>query len=155
VASPPAPQILRRSYQDGTCADCRPKEAAVSVEVVAAPAAPGSPSCAAPLQQALAQARTEAAAGLGGGLPGSCRLLEVHLPPDAHYTGYRYEAQDETGGADCLAGKECPIGQSLWPADPALRRGADGTTLTAAFENRSPARERRAVLTVYYTAGAR
>ncbi len=148
-----APRVLRRSYQDGTCADCRPSEAALSVEVVAAPAVAGSAGCEAALRQALAQARSGPAAGRAAGLPPSCPLVEARLPAGNRYTGYRFEASDESGEADCLAGRECPIGQSVWPADPALWRAADGTVITAAFENRSAARARRAVLTVYYTVG--
>ncbi len=150
---PPAQQLLRRSYSDGTCADCRPSETAISVAEVAAPAAAGAPSCGDALRQALAEARSGSAMGLAPGLPASCRLLEARLPAGAKYTGYRYEAEDGTGGGDCLAGRECPVGASLWPADPTLRRAADGTTITAAFENRSAAQARRAILTVYYTAG--
>jgi hypothetical protein len=121
---------------------------------VAAPAAAGAAGCEAALRQALAQARSGPAAALAAALPPSCPLVEVRLPAGARYTGYRFEAGDETGEADCLAGRECPIGQCLWPADPALLRAAEGTVLTAAFENRSAARARRAVLTVYYTVGA-
>jgi hypothetical protein len=152
-AAPPAQRVLRRSYADGTCADCRPSEGAVSVEEIAAPAAAGAPACGDALRQALAQARSGSAMALAAGLPPSCRLIEVRLPAGARYTGYRYEAGDGTGGGDCLAGRECPVGQSLWPADPALHRAADGTTITAGFVNNSASQARRAVFIVYFTAG--
>jgi hypothetical protein len=51
---------------------------------------------------------------------------------------------------DCLAGRDCP-GGGRWPADPALVRSGSGTTVSAAFENLGGG-DRRAVLTVYYTA---
>lgn len=116
-------------------------------------AVPGVPACAEALRQALALARSGPVRGAAPGLAPSCRLLEVRLPAGARYTGYRFEAEDETGGGDCLAGRECPVGQCQWTGDPALHRGAEGTTLTAGFENHSSSRTRRAVLTVYYTVG--
>ncbi len=89
------------------------------------------------------------------GLPPSCPLLEVRLAPGVRYTGYRYEMGDGQSSADCLAGRECPVGAALWPYDPVLRRSAGGeTVLTAAVENRSP-QPRRAVFTVYYVPQAK
>jgi hypothetical protein len=91
----------------------------------------------------------------GSGLPPSCPLLEVRLAPGVRYTGYRYEMGDGQSSADCLAGRECPVGGALWPYDPVLRRSAGGeTVLTAAVENRSP-QPRRAVFTVYYVPPAK
>ena len=60
--------------------------------------------------------------------------------------------QDRSGSVDCMAGRDCP-GGGRWPADPALARAAAGTTVSAAFENLGAGDDRRAVLTVYYTAG--
>ena len=73
----------------------------------------------------------------------------MSLPPGVRYVGYRFEVQDGAEGFDCLAGKDCvPGGQ--WPLDPVVRRAESGTGVFAAFENRG-SRERRAVLTVYYS----
>lgn len=87
----------------------------------------------------------------GAGLPAGCRMLRIELPPDVRYIGYRYEVQDGGASADCVAGKDCPAGNARWPVDPLLFRDGTGkTTVSTAFENRSPDRERRAVLTVYF-----
>jgi hypothetical protein len=90
----------------------------------------------------------------GAALPASCGLLRIVLPPNARYLRHRYEVQDGGASVDCLTGKDCPgsTGASgLWPLDPMLFRDGTGkTTVSAAFENRSPDRERRAVLTVYF-----
>lgn len=93
-----------------------------------------------------------AQSGEGAALPEGCGLLRLTLPAGARYTGYRYEVQDRSGSVDCMAGRNCP-GGGRWPVDPALVRGASGTTVSTAFENAGAGGERRAVLTVYYTAG--
>ena len=151
----PAPVLRGRSYEEGTCADCRPGEAALSVSAVVQPAQPGV-ACSEVLRQAVGRVRAAATDDeSGSGLPPSCPLLEVRLAPGVRYTGYRYEMGDGQTSADCLAGRECPVGAALWPYDPVLRRSADGqTVLTAAVENRSP-QPRRAVFTVYYVPQAK
>jgi hypothetical protein len=151
----PAPAVRGRSYEDGTCADCRPGEAALSVSAVVQPAQPGV-ACSEVLKQAVGRLRAAATdADSGSGLPPSCPMLEVRLAPGVRYTGYRYEMGDGQTSADCLAGRECPVGAAVWPYDPVLRRSAGGeTVLTAAVENRSP-QPRRAVFTVYYVPQAK
>jgi hypothetical protein len=146
VAPPPAAPagpVLRRSFQDRTCVECRPGESSLSMDVVAAPSASG---CGDGLRDTLT--RLDIAA-MGDG----CHLVRIDLPRNARFVGYRYEVQDSGGqGSDCLAGKDCPAG-GRWPLDPVLRRdGAGTTTVATAFENRGD-RERHAVLTVYFTEG--
>jgi len=133
--------VRRRSYEDRTCVECKPGEAAVSVEAAVPPGAAG---CGTAVRDLLA--------GSGADLPAGCRVLRVTLPAGVRYTGYRYEVQDGGEGLDCLAGKDCP-GGGRWPLDPVLDRKAAGTTVASAFES-GPAvtRERHAVLTVYYRA---
>lgn len=92
--------------------------------------------------------------GEPAGLPEGCAILRLTLPPGSRYTGYRYEIQERGGSVDCLAGRDCP-GGGRWPIDPALARSAAGTTISAAFENPGSGPRRRAVLTIYYTAGGR
>lgn len=139
-APAPAPSVRRRSYEDRTCFECKPGEAALSVDAVV-PA--GAEGCGAAVRDVQARA--------GGELPAGCRVLRVTLPAGARYTGYRYEIQEGGEGLDCQAGKDCP-GGGRWPLDPAVSRNAGGTVVSAAFES-GPAvtRERHAVLTVYYT----
>lgn len=88
------------------------------------------------------------------GLPAGCQALRVELPPNARYSGYRFEIQDTAGGgapARCEAGTDCPSGDARFPLAPLMiRDGAGKTVVSAAFENRSADRERRAVLTVFY-----
>ena len=115
----------------------------MTVEVVVPPAS-GAAGCGDGLRQILLQ--RDAA-----GLPPGCRMLRVELPEKVRYVGYRYEVQDGGTSTDCQAGKDCPSQGSRWPMDPLLFRDGTGrTTVSTAFENLSPDRERRAVLTVYY-----
>lgn len=144
AAPAPAPSgaVLRRSFQDRTCVECRPGESSLSMEIVAAPSAAG---CGDGLRDSLTRLDT---AAMGDG----CHLVRIDLPRNARFVGYRYEVQDGGQSSDCLAGKDCPAG-GRWPLDPVLRRdGAGTTTVATAFENRGD-RERRAVLTVYFTEG--
>ena len=150
-APPPAPapapappgEASRRSHQDKTCAECKPGESALSIAVVAPPAA-GATGCGDGLREALLRREVT-------GLPAGCQMLRLELPPNARYIGYRYEVQDGgSAAATCEAGKDCPSGGARWPMDPLLFRDGTGkTTISAAFENRS-ANERRAVLTIYF-----
>ncbi len=127
------------------CPECKPGESALSVEVVAPPVA-GATGCGDGLRESLLRRDVT-------GLPAGCQMLRLQLPPNARYIGYRYEVQDAAGGAaaNCEAGKDCPSGDARWPMDPLLFRDGTGkTTVSAAFENRSADRERRAVLTIYF-----
>ncbi len=142
----PALPVRRRSFQDRTCEECKTGESSLTVEVVVPPASPasGATGCGDGLRQALLQ--RDAA-----GLPAGCRMLRLELPQNVRYVGYRYEVQDGGASTDCQAGKDCPAQGARWPMDPLLfRDGAGKTTVSTAFENLSPDRERRAVLTVYY-----
>ncbi|HEX3127419.1 MAG TPA: hypothetical protein VH394_08820 [Thermoanaerobaculia bacterium] len=142
--SPPSPgaPVLKRSFQDRTCVECRPGESSLSMEIVAAPSAAG---CGDGLRDSLTRLDTSA---MGDG----CHLVKIDLPKNARFVGYRYEVESGGQASDCLAGKDCPAG-GRWPLDPVLRRdGAGTTTVATAFENRGD-RERRAVLTVYFTEG--
>jgi hypothetical protein len=137
----PTPAVRRRSFEDRTCFECKPGEAALSVEAVVPGASEG---CGTGVRDLLARSGD-------AGLPAGCRVLRLTLPAGARYTGYRYEIQDGNEELDCLAGKDCP-GGGRWPLDPVLTKGPAGTTVAAAFES-GPAvsKERRAVMTVYYS----
>lgn len=138
-ASPAPPSVRRRSFEDKSCFECKPGEASITVEQ-SVPA--GSAPCGSGLRGALDS-------GAFTGLPASCGVVQASLPAGVRYVGYRFEVQDGAEGFDCLTGKECvPGGQ--WPLDPVVRRAESGTGVLAAFENRG-SRERRAVLTVYYS----
>lgn len=84
-------------------------------------------------------------------LPAGCHVLRIALPAGARYTGYRYEVQDAGDGLDCLAGQNCPQGTGRWPINPVLVRQPAGTIILAPFEAGPAVRERRAVLTVYFS----
>lgn len=143
-ATPPASTVRRRSYADRTCYECKPGESSLSVERVVAA---GGTGCGTGVRDILAGNWQPAA-----GLPAGCGVLQVTLPPEARYTGYRYEAQGRSEPADCMAGQDCP-GGGRWPVNPMVQRGEAATTISAAFENPGSGDERRAVLTVYYTTG--
>ncbi len=94
----------------------------------------------------------EIADGVGAHLEAGspCRLVAVSLPRGARFAGFRYEAFDGTGGGDCQAQQDCPLGAARWPSYPIIERGRVSTVVYAVFENRAPDRERRARLTVYF-----
>lgn len=139
ISDVPRGSVLRRSYADRTCYECKPGEAALSTEkVVSAGVGCG------PVESGLL-----AHSGDAAGLPEGCAILRLDLPAGARYTGYRYEIQERSGSVDCLAGRDCP-GGGRWPADPELVRTASGTSVAAAFENRGSGSARRAIFTVYY-----
>jgi hypothetical protein len=143
--APPAPaapggSVLRRSYADRTCYECKPGESSLSVERVVA----AGVGCGPVVRDLLAHS------GDPAGLPEGCAVLRLTLPAGARYTGYRYELQERSGSVDCLAGRDCP-GGGRWPVDPALVRSEAGTAVSAAFENPGTGDSRRAILTVYYT----
>jgi hypothetical protein len=87
-----------------------------------------------------------------GAAEGSCAVVVAVLPQEARYLGYRFDASDETGAGDCLAGDDCPIGQARWLEHPGLLRTGSLQIVYGAFENRHPQRQRTARLTVYYRA---
>jgi len=80
----------------------------------------------------------------------NCSIAAVALPAGARFVGFRYEAFDAEGGADCLTGTDCPIGDASWPANPAIVRGDSYTIIYSIFVNRSSTRPREARLTAYY-----
>lgn len=81
-----------------------------------------------------------------------CRLLAVTLPTGSKYLGYRYDASDAGGAADCMQGQDCPIGHCGFAEHAAIERGANASLVWVLFENREPTRARRAELVVYYRA---
>ena len=140
----PEPKAQRRSYAGRTCLECKAGEEALSVEIAVPP---GSTPCGEGLDDRL---RERDPAKAEAGLPPSCRLLRIVLPPEARFTGYRFEVEDGGASRDCRAGADCPVGTCRFPLDPGIRKGPEGTAFTAAFENTSPDRERRAIFTVYF-----
>jgi hypothetical protein len=142
--APPVDAVRVRTAKDRTCVECQPGETAMSTERVIPPG--GGPSCG------------DIAARLKGGevpsdLPASCSVLRITLPAGARYTAYRYEVQDGKDYLDCPTGQSCPNSTGRWPIDPVLVRNPQGTIILAPFESGPAERERRAVLTVYFTAG--
>jgi len=145
--APPADVVRLRTAQDRTCFECKPGESALSTEKVIPPG--GGTGCS-----------DDIAARLKGGetpsdLPSGCRVLRLVLPAGAHYTGYRYEIQDKGEGFDCAAGKDCPQSTGRWPFEPVLILDPKGTVVMALFESGPAERERRAVLSAYFTSGKR
>lgn len=137
VPPAPAPAPAPRA-----CPECKPGESSLSVEAVVPPAA-GASGCGTGVREALLRRD-------GGPLPPGCQMLRIELPQNVRYIGHRFQVQDGGTAAECLEGKDC-AGDSRWPMAPLLFRDGTGkTTVSAAFENRSPDRERRAVLTVYF-----
>jgi hypothetical protein len=147
---PPAPlaadSVRMRSFEDRTCVECQPGESSLSTERVIPPG--GGSGCG------------DVASRLQGGdvpsgLPAGCHVLRIAVPAGARYLGYRFEVQDGGAALDCLAGQDCPGNTGRWPGNPVLVRGAGGTVVLAPFEAGPADRERRAVLTVYFTTGKR
>lgn len=152
-APAPAPEaaslptaVRRRSFEDRTCFECKPGKASLSAEVVVPPGL----GCGSAVRDLLDRA---VAAGVPA-LPAGCGVLRLTLPAGSRYTGYRYEVQENGESFDCRAGEDCPPGACRWPLDPALRRSPEGAVVAAGFENLASDRSRRAVFTVYYSAGA-
>jgi hypothetical protein len=52
-------------------------------------------------------------------------------------------------------GKDCPQSTGRWPLEPVLIRDPKGTVVLAPFESGPADRERRAVLSAYFTSGKR
>jgi hypothetical protein len=141
---PPADPVRLRTARDRTCFECPPGESALSTERVVPPG--GGSGCG----EIAAQLKSGA---VPAGLPGGCHVLRIALPAGARYTGYRFEVQDRGDSLDCLAGQACPQGTGRWPINPVLIRNPEGTVVLAPFESGPAERERRAVLTVYFTTG--
>ena len=80
-----------------------------------------------------------------------CQLLAVVLPPEVRYKGYGYDASDADRGGSCVGGEECEIGACAFASHPVVERTPAATFVFALFDNRSPDRERRARLTVYFS----
>jgi len=141
----PSPDATRlRTAKDRTCFECKPGESALSTEKVIPPG--GGAGCG------------DLAARLKGGevpadLPAGCRVLRIVLPAGMRYTGYRYEIQDQGKSLDCAVGQDCPQGTGRWPVNPILVRNPSGTIVLAPFEAGPADRERRAVLTAYFSSG--
>ncbi len=146
-AAPPVDAVRLRTPQDRTCFECKPGESALSTEKVIPPG--GGPGC---TEDVAARLRSGEAPS---GLPSGCRVLRLVLPAGAHYTGYRYEIQDKGEGLDCAAGKDCPQSTGRWPFEPVLVLDPKGTVVLALFESGPAERERRAVLSAYFTSGKR
>ena len=148
VLAPAAPApavdpVRLRTAKDRTCFECPPGEAALSTEHVVPP---GSGSgCGADIAAQLKGGATPA------GLSGGCSVLRISLPAGARYTGYRFEIQDRGESLDCLAGQACPQNTGRWPINPVVVRNPSGTLVLAPFESGPAERERRAVLTVYFS----
>jgi hypothetical protein len=143
-AAPAVDAVRVRTAKDRSCVECQPGETALSTERVIPPG--GGPGCG------------DIAARLKGGevpsgLPASCNVLRIALPAGTRYTAYRYEVQDGNDYLDCATGQGCPNNTGRWPIDPVLVRNPQGTIILAPFESGPAERERRAVLTVYFTAG--
>jgi hypothetical protein len=129
-----------------SCFECQPGESALAV---AATVAAGGGSCAAGSSERLGSAALGELDAVRSLLGSGCALLHVELPRGARYTGFRYEAEGPNGrAADCLPGKECPIGASRFVGEPVVRREGDQTTVLGLFESSA---DRRGTLTVYWS----
>jgi hypothetical protein len=146
-ATSPAPEAVRlRTAQDRTCVECQPGESAMSTERVIPPG--GGAGCGGDIAAKLKGGEVPS------GLPAGCSVLRIALPTGARYTAYRYEVQDGKDSLDCPTAQDCPNRTGRWPMDPVLLRNPQGTVVLAPFESGPAERERRAVLTVYFTFGA-
>ena len=144
--APTVDPVRLRTAQDRSCFECPPGEAALSTEhVVTAGVGAG---CGADIAAQLK------GGAIPAGLPSGCSVLRISLPAGARYTGYRFEVQDRGDSLDCLAGQACPQNTGRWPINPVVVRNAEGTIVLAPFESGPAERERRAVLTVYFSTGA-
>lgn len=129
-----------------SCFECRPGEAALAVSSTVGAGGERCVDDAATRVRAAAAGEIEA---LRGALGSGCALLRIDLPKGARYTGFRYEAEGPNGrAADCLPGKECPIGGSRFVGEPIVQRQGDATTVLGLFEASA---DRRGTLTVYWS----
>jgi hypothetical protein len=148
-ASPPPPaadSLRMRSFEDRTCVECQPGESSLSTERVVPPG--GGTGCGDIASQLQG-------GDVPSGLPAGCHVLRIAVPSGGRYLGYRFEVQDGGATLDCRAGQDCPQGTGRWPGNPILVRGSGGTIVLAPFEAGPADRERRAVLTVYFTTSKR
>lgn len=143
--SQPSDPVRLRTAKDRTCFECPPGESALSTERIIQSG--GGSGCGADI---AAQLQTGT---VPSGLPAGCHVLRVALPAGARYTGYRFEVQTGGDSLDCLAGQSCPQSTGRWPINPVLLRHPEGTVILAPFEAGPSERERRAVLTAYFTTG--
>jgi hypothetical protein len=134
-----------RTFQDRTCVECQPGESALSTERVIPPG--GGAGCGGDIAARLKGGTVPT------GLPAGCNILRIALPAGARYTAYRYEVQDGKDSLDCNTAQDCPNNTGRWPMDPVLLRNPQGTIVLTPFESGTAERERRAVLTVYFTTG--
>lgn len=104
------------------------------------------------LPWAEGDAQAEAAAILAPylGPASTCRVALVVLPPSSRFAGYRYTAADAQADGDCLAGEDCPIGDSRWDDHPRIEKTDAGTFIYSVFENRSRRWDRRGEMSVYF-----
>jgi hypothetical protein len=142
-AASPEEAVRLRTAQDRTCVECQPGESALSTERVIPPG--GGAGCGGDIAAKLKGGDVPA------GLPAGCSVLRIVLPTGARYTAYRYEVQDGKDSLDCPTAQDCPNRTGRWPMDPVLLRNPQGTVVLAPFESGPADRERRAVLTVYFT----
>lgn len=140
------PAVVYRSRGGNDCAECKPKEWAMTLETMVAGSSGLADRCAtrpAPPRPA------EAIADHWLGPDQPCRGAALHLPTDARFVGYRYEAEDNRSRGDCLGGDPCPVGEARFLDHPKIERGRDGTWVSAVFENQAAA-PRRIRLTAYF-----
>ena len=142
-AAPPAERL--RTSKERNCVECQPGESALSLEWTVSPG--GAAGCGADIAKRLAGGDVPAELSTG------CHVLRIALPAGVRYTAYRYEVLVADDSLDCPTGKDCPRNMGRWPMDPVLVRGTQGTVILAPFEPGPSQAERRAVLTVYFTAG--
>lgn len=169
-----------RSYEAGTCPECRPGEWSVTAE---GSAAAGTGACPEDLQARLDRAAAllgssralapwtgpiELAGGASSVLgneayrefteavrdvladDASCRVLAVILPSGARFVGLEMGVADGGSWRQCLPGKECLAGGG-WTGDPRVVRTPAGPVLAAAYGNAGSAAQ-RVRLTVYFKA---
>jgi hypothetical protein len=141
----PADPVRLRTSKDRTCFECPPGESALSTERVIAPG--GGASCGGDLASQLQSG------SIPSSLPAGCHVLRIALPAGTRFTGYRYEIQIGGDNLDCLAGQSCPQSAGRFPINPVLVRRPQGTIVLAPFESGPADRERRAVLTAYFSEG--
>ena len=173
--SPPSPPIeperaSLRSSRDRSCPECRPGEWSVSSRVTVATSGEGT--CSAVSASDLAHqmktvvaahaARLAAYVGpfpvrgtelppeLDQGISGSCRLIAVVLPRGARYSGFRFQAEDDSGGGDCIGDRECPVGEARWLWDTQTATGQGVTIVYSVFRNDSVTSGRTATLTAFF-----
>jgi hypothetical protein len=150
-----APGAVYRSRADGTCAECKPKEWAMTLEAMVSASAGADDRCDHALPPTRPATMSE---DFWLSEDRACRTLAIRLPAGARFVGYRYEAEDNRARGDCNGPEPCPVGEARFLAHPAIERGPSsgagaGTWISATFENaaRTP---RRVRLTAYFAPAA-